>query len=283
MYIFVSILQANNNTKLSNFEVFGDGCIEDEVHALHADFANMYIGGGVLSGGNVQEEIRFTVNLECLMSKFFAPTPMQNNEAIIILGSQQFFNYQGYGSTFMFNGERPVKDKFCTNKPNHLCTVLIGIDAIHFSNPKKQSKIDYMLREMIKCYVGYSIPNKWIGDDIKNVSTGNWGCGIFNGDPQLKAILQWISITLSKRNVKYYTFTKIYPNPACTDIEPLIDAMIKNNITIGQLWKVLCCDEFVNDFKSKYARGKKSFPVVGYLAKALKLKGFKPKSTQYLL
>lgn len=27
-------------------------------HTLHVDFANAYIGGGVLSFGNVQEEIR---------------------------------------------------------------------------------------------------------------------------------------------------------------------------------------------------------------------------------
>ena len=37
---------------------------EDPVHGqkcLHADFANMYLGGGVICGGNVQEEIRFSI------------------------------------------------------------------------------------------------------------------------------------------------------------------------------------------------------------------------------
>lgn len=25
------------------------------------------------------------------------------------------------------------------------------------------------------------------------IATGNWGCGAFGGDPQLKAVLQWIA------------------------------------------------------------------------------------------
>jgi len=36
-----------------------NGTIEDSSASLHCDFANAYLGGGVLQGGNVQEEILF--------------------------------------------------------------------------------------------------------------------------------------------------------------------------------------------------------------------------------
>ena len=67
------------------------GHIEDQTEALHADFANEYIGGGVLHGGNVQEEIYFSVFCECLVACVIAPQPMQVNESIIILGFLFFF------------------------------------------------------------------------------------------------------------------------------------------------------------------------------------------------
>lgn len=30
------------------------------------------------------------------------------------------------------------------------------------------------------------------GNNI-GVATGNWGCGAFGGDPELKAIIQWLA------------------------------------------------------------------------------------------
>ncbi len=39
----------------------GSEVIENDVTALQVDFANMYIGGGVLDDGRVQEELRFTI------------------------------------------------------------------------------------------------------------------------------------------------------------------------------------------------------------------------------
>ena len=42
--------------------------LESAPGLAHADFANMYIGGGRLSGGCVQEEIRFAVWPELMLS-----------------------------------------------------------------------------------------------------------------------------------------------------------------------------------------------------------------------
>ena len=50
---------------------------------LQVDFANKKIGGGVLGGGRVQEEIRFCICPELLISKLIMDH-MDPNEAIII-------------------------------------------------------------------------------------------------------------------------------------------------------------------------------------------------------
>lgn len=30
-------------------------------------------------------------------------------------------------------------------------------------------------------------------DDEVGIATGNWGCGAFGGDPEVKAIVQWLA------------------------------------------------------------------------------------------
>ena len=42
---------------------------------------------------------------------------------------------------------------------------------------------------------------------LRPVATGNWGSGVFRGDPQLKAVLQWMAISATGRpEMKYYPF-----------------------------------------------------------------------------
>jgi poly(ADP-ribose) glycohydrolase len=57
------------------------------------------------------------------------------------------------------------------------------------------------MREINKSYVGFEIFKY-----VENISTGNWGCGAFQGDPQLKFLIQWISATLANKFINYYTF-----------------------------------------------------------------------------
>jgi hypothetical protein len=56
---------------------------------LHADFANKFLGGGVLSGGCVQEEIRFAICPELVLGSLICPV-MGKREAIQIVGAEQY-------------------------------------------------------------------------------------------------------------------------------------------------------------------------------------------------
>jgi len=57
------------------------------------------------------------------------------------------------------------------------------------------------MRELAKAYVGFS------GCDSASwVATGNWGCGVFGGHLQLKAMIQWLAGSMAGKNVRYCPF-----------------------------------------------------------------------------
>lgn len=51
----------SSTTPLSPLVPLAKGTIEDDHNNLQVDFANRSIGGGVIAGGCVQEEIRYAV------------------------------------------------------------------------------------------------------------------------------------------------------------------------------------------------------------------------------
>ena len=81
-----------------------------------------------------------------------------------------------------------------------------------------------MVREVNKAHAGFSAklhdtfhlaPSALgdISDGLKSgagvppVATGNWGCGAFGGDVQIKFALQWIAASLAGRGVVYHPFS----------------------------------------------------------------------------
>jgi poly(ADP-ribose) glycohydrolase len=93
---------------LCHLDVRESGTIEESIGMCQVDFANKTIGGGVLGKGCVQEEIRFAISTECIASRLIMEE-MDERESIIIIGSQVFSKYKGYGDTFTFDG--PFEDK----------------------------------------------------------------------------------------------------------------------------------------------------------------------------
>lgn len=70
------------------WHINSSGTIEEGRHMLQVDFANRYLGGGVLGTGCVQEEIRFMINPECIVGMLFCES-MKAEEAIYIYGTEQ--------------------------------------------------------------------------------------------------------------------------------------------------------------------------------------------------
>ena len=105
-----------------------DGKIEESNKTLQSDFANAHIGGGVLRHGSVQEEIRFTISPECLISVLICEK-MNDNESIVIIGAERFCNYSGYSRTFKFTviHHETVHEQ---NSYNVLNIRLVAFDAV---------------------------------------------------------------------------------------------------------------------------------------------------------
>jgi len=182
-----------------------EGAIEGSHEDLQADFANEYLGGGVLHGGNVQEEIRFSISPECLVGMLFCEK-MLYNEAIFVVGTRQFSRYGGYGSSFRFAGpftEEPVQmpDELGRRGPH-----IVALDALVFPG-KMQYEEPLIRRELQKAYVAcLGDPAEAAGERRPAFATGNWGCGVFGGDPQIKALIQWLAASVAGRDLAYFPY-----------------------------------------------------------------------------
>ncbi|KAJ3317324.1 hypothetical protein HDV06_001700, partial [Boothiomyces sp. JEL0866] len=149
----------------------------ENVEGSLVDFANKRIGGGVLSRGAVQEEIMFMCRPECIAARYFTE-PLEENEALVIRNATVFSDYEGYARSLKFKEYQ--NDCFVSD--------IIAIDALRFEkkNSLLELKKDTITREINKAYVGFS--------QVKDrIVTGNWGCGAFNGNQELKFLIQMIA------------------------------------------------------------------------------------------
>ena len=199
-----NIKNFNEEKKLCGIDIIQEGSLFDSDASFCIDFANMFIGGGVLSGGCVQEEILFAVEPEAIVS-IFLMEKMEENDAIRIDNLIQYSKYSGYGWSFKYE-ENAIKDNNKIIKHN-----IIAIDAIcSFSSGGVEK--EYVERDLIKAYIGFNLIN-FNNDNIlklkKTIATGNWGCGAFGGDFELKFIQQWLAASYAGvEKLYYYTFKR---------------------------------------------------------------------------
>ncbi|XP_068314342.1 poly(ADP-ribose) glycohydrolase 1-like [Pyrus communis] len=73
-------------------------------------------------------------------------------------------------------------------------------------------------------------------DDEVGIATGNWGCGAFGGDPEVKAIVQWLAASQAERPfILYYTFGM----KALRNIEQVTRWIHSHEWTVGDLWNLV--------------------------------------------
>lgn len=214
---------------------------------VEADFANMFIGGGVLSGGCVQEEIRFSISPENCIACLLCPC-MGPEEAIQIYGAEQFSKYNGYAFGLTYGGD--FNDTIHRRKDDG--TVLVGInamDALDFRNGKDswhdnsmsaQLDENCLRRELNKAEAAFDATQISEKDTEfqalnKKVVTGNWGSGAFGGCVHLKAVLQWASASKVGKKMDYYPFNL----PFGPELREFTTACIKQEMTVGDLVSAL--------------------------------------------
>lgn len=127
---------------------------------FQVDFANAFIGGGVLRRGCVQEEILFLTHPE-LMASILLCERLGDTECLLVSGHQRYSRYKGYASTFSFAGDYWSKEDraaWTTVYPERPPTTLVAIDAVRFTDPDVQYSEELIRRELNKVYAGFCHP-----------------------------------------------------------------------------------------------------------------------------
>mmetsp|Transcript_107787 Transcript_107787/g.315127 ORF Transcript_107787/g.315127 Transcript_107787/m.315127 type:complete len:546 (-) Transcript_107787:149-1786(-) len=208
---------------------------------VHADFANMYIGGGVLSGGCVQEEIRFAISPENVVALLLCPN-MRDDEALQIVGAEQFSQYRGYALGLKYAGNH--RDDTPRDADGTVLTALACMDALDFrltggAELSTQLQPPLVVREANKAFAAFYPCNKRTGD--MPIATGNWGAGAFLGCAELKALLQWAAASQAHRYLVYFPFDRDKVQFSA-DLRELSNACTGEGyrpITVGELWRAL--------------------------------------------
>ncbi|XP_075073101.1 poly(ADP-ribose) glycohydrolase [Mixophyes fleayi] len=219
--------------KLRKLHITCEGTIEGNGHGmLQVDFANRFVGGGVTGAGLVQEEIRFIINPELIVSRLFTEE-LDPNECLIITGAEQYSEYKGYAETYKWN--RVHEDEAPRDHWQRRTTEIVAIDAFHFRHHLDQFIPDKIKRELNKAYCGF-FREGIQPENLSAIATGNWGCGAFKGDSRLKSLLQLLAAAEAGRDVVYFTFGD---KELMHDVHKMHDFLIKKNMTVGKVYKLL--------------------------------------------
>lgn len=250
-----------SSERLSPVEVIKDRKIEDCDGCLQADFANKRFGGGTLEGGMVQEEILFCIYPELLPLILLCPQ-LDSNEAFIVSGVERYVEATGYSTGFRCLGpaNRRVSSTQLRSPLNHggrfamapfdllnhktLTGVrrrisMAVIDALNVSkNTNLQYTLPAVVRELMKCSTALSANLAFPFREQPKLpfATGNWGCGAFCGDPQLKFMIQWIAASQLERPMLYCPFS----DKRVLQLNQFIRFIMEKEIsTVGALFRLL--------------------------------------------
>mmetsp|Transcript_7904 Transcript_7904/g.14742 ORF Transcript_7904/g.14742 Transcript_7904/m.14742 type:complete len:479 (+) Transcript_7904:9-1445(+) len=224
----------SSNKPLLPMNIAGQGKGFEEAPGLaHADFANMFLGGGVLSNGSIQEEIRFTICPELLSAMLLCPR-MDEDEAIQIVGAQQYSAYGGYGRNLAYAGD--FKDTVYPRDADGTPLIsILAMDAFDFkrrdSSLKAQMSPYFALRELNKALAAFTPVDEVSLRNFPSIATGNWGCGAFKGNAPLKALLQWCAASQAGRQLRYFPFEMDW-GPLLLEIS---NHLVAQGATVGEL------------------------------------------------
>ncbi|XP_017287356.1 poly(ADP-ribose) glycohydrolase [Kryptolebias marmoratus] len=223
----------SSHTQLTRLHITCEGTIENEGYGmLQVDFANRFVGGGVTGHGLVQEEIRFLINPELIVSRLFTEA-LEYNECLIITGTEQYSRYTGYAESYKW--EESYKDETPRDDWQRKCTEIVAIDALRYRHFLEQFLPEKITRELNKAYCGFYRNNTNM-KHLSAIATGNWGCGAFGGDTRLKALIQLMAAAEAGRDVAYFTFGDAQ---LMRDVHEVHGFLTERQVTVGQLYSLL--------------------------------------------
>ncbi|CAN1827409.1 Poly(ADP-ribose) glycohydrolase 1 [Linum perenne] len=97
-------------------------------------------------------------------------------------------------------------------------------------------------------------------EEMVGIATGNWGCGAFGGDPELKAMIQWLAASQASRpSIFYYTFGI----EALQNLDKVVEWIVSHEWVVGELW------DMVVEYSSQRYNGRTKLGFLSWLLPSL--------------
>lgn len=206
--------------KFCDLEIHENGVLEESSGCLQIDFANKFVGGSTLGHGIRMEEIMFSQSPELIVTQLFTKV-LDDNECVVVNGVERFSVTEGYGRSFRFVGE--YFDEWGSR---------VGVmDAVKFEKNSLCVQLEklWVDRELTKVFVTMN------GEMF--VASGKWGAGVFNGDPLLKCVVQWMGASVAGvKGLELYTFGDGELSRQMTEISKYVK---QRGCSVGEMYGVL--------------------------------------------
>jgi len=158
---------------------------------------------------------------------------MLTEEAIQVLGGEQFSAYKGYARSLEFGGNHV--DPAEQLEDGTVLVTILAMDALDLrgrdSSVAAQLDPRYLLRDLNKSLAAFTPVDEDSFRRFPKVATGNWGCGAFCGCAQLKALVQWASASQCGRRLRYFPFEQSFGG----ELLELAKKGSQRGVTVGQL------------------------------------------------
>ena len=250
---------ARSRAPLCAAQAHGTGLIEDQAGRMAmVDFANRRLGGGVLGRGSVQEEILFLIYPELLATRLVCEA-LADTDAVIVRGAVRYASYAGYAASLAFAGGYSDPTPAVPAGPAHPAhtvrdTTFVAIDALDYTsddtsdgasgdgskkdgsdssksngNNNRQYSFRCITREANKAYCGFAASGR-----ARPLATGNWGCGVFGGDRELKALVQLAAASQAHCPAMHY-YAVDDRDGFVARFNTLVTLLRAANVTVGRL------------------------------------------------
>lgn len=200
---------------------------------LQLDFANNFVGNGILGCDCGQEEMSFAIYPELMVARLFTES-LTSGETLKIMGCERYSDCKGYGKTFRWLGNHQDATPCDESRRRKTCVVIIEALPLHQLNSSMdRGAQDLILRELNNVYAGFQHPFPTM---TLAIATCMRKCCASGGDPELKALLQLMACAVTERSVVYFIF----------DNEKLMDEVYKmyvfvreRNVLVKELWAIV--------------------------------------------
>ncbi len=210
------------------------------------DFANKRLQIFRFIPSATQEEVQFSCRPALKLAMLIAET-LRPDEALLMRGARPYSDYSGYLSTFQFKGDAhqltrwqrvEAKAAAPTNAPCARPPEVIAIDAIVVGRSSEQYGKALLDRDLDKAWVGFggSLERKAGRSGSGRISTGLWGCGVFNGDPVLKYLQQAMAAAEVQRSLNFSTFGN---KGLCHRLEALHRFLTGKKVSVSTLYALV--------------------------------------------